>query len=214
MGAVFISGAGCFAGAGRSCSSLRAEHETWRNAQLCLYGNIQVFISLHAFAIACVPAVTVARLQVFGDATAETMFKCANAIAPYPWAASPRHPAFDGSDIKSLLLDCLRRDPGERASASQARFCASFVGSLACCAALAWSQRWASFSYCNFIFILQFHFHTAISSARVRGTVLTRGCVQVYNRIQRVGNFSTVQKLGPWQVTNGENGPIHDPRAM
>lgn len=84
--------------------------------------------------------------RAFAGVPPDAIYKCANAVTPYPWSAHPPHPNLLASEARAIIEGCLRRDPMSRASAQQ-----------------------------------------------------------IFNKLQRLGGFSTIQKAGPWHV-GGNSG--------
>ena len=52
--------------------------------------------------------------RAFAGVPPDAIYKCANAVTPYPWSARPL-----GSEACAIIEGCLRRDPMSRASAQQ-----------------------------------------------------------------------------------------------
>lgn len=89
--------------------------------------------------------------RAFTGVPPDAIYKCANAITPYPWSAHPSHPSLLASEARAVIEACLRRDPMSRASAQQ-----------------------------------------------------------MFNKLQRLGGFSTIQKTGPWHAGGGGGGGARD----
>jgi Protein kinase domain len=64
---------------------------------------------------------TVTGCPVFPPGDTHSVFKCANAVAPYPWSTEPLDAAFAASRARAAIEGCLWRDPMARGSAQQVR---------------------------------------------------------------------------------------------
>jgi serine/threonine protein kinase len=59
--------------------------------------------------------------RVFADAQdMELLYKCANALAVYPFSGHTLHPDFKKSEARACIEGCTRRDPMSRLTAAQA----------------------------------------------------------------------------------------------